>query len=141
MVLEEHGTYKRFAAGETIFENGDEGQQMYVVDSGQIEIVGGSGEHEVRLSALGPEEIFGEMALFGGGVRSATARALVDCGVRVIDKEDIYKIVRDPLARRLLADVGQRLHDVDVRLAQLSAQTELSREQVVDVRDSRSRFG
>lgn len=141
MVLEEHGTYKRFAAGETIFRSGDEGTQMYVIDSGEVEIVSGDDEHAVRLTVLGPEEIFGEMALFGGGTRSATARALVDSGVRVIEEEDIFKIVRDPLARRLLAVMGQRLNDVDVRLAHLSAQTELNREQVMEVRDSRSRFG
>jgi CRP-like cAMP-binding protein len=141
MVLEEHGTYRRFAAGETIFSCGDEGQQMCVVDSGQVEIVGGSDDHELQLTVLGPEEIFGEMALFGSGTRSATARALVDCGVRVIDKEDIFKIVQDPLARRLLAVLGQRLADVDAMLVQLSPETELSHQQVMDVLNSRSRFG
>jgi CRP-like cAMP-binding protein len=141
MVLEEHGTYKRFAAGETIFERGDEGRQMYVVDSGEVEIVSVSDGHEVRLSVLGPEDIFGEMALFGDRPRSATARALVSSGLRVIDEEEIFKLVPDPLARRLLMVMSQRLNDVDVRLAQLSAETELTREGVMDIRGSRSRYG
>ncbi len=141
MVLEEHGTYRRYAAGEVIFEAGDESRQMYVVDSGEVEIVGGSDEREMQLSVMGPEEIFGEMALFGHEPRSATARALVDCGVRVIDEDDILKIVTDPLARRLLTVMGERLRDVDERLAHLSVLTELSPAEVIDVRNSRSRFG
>ncbi len=141
MVLEEHGTHKRFAAGETIFKAGDEGQHMYVVDSGEVEIINVSEGREMRLSVLGPEEIFGEMALFGGGPRSATARAMTDCGVREIDRGDILKLVPSAIARRLLAVMSERLHDVDVRLANLSAATELSREQVLDLRDSRIRYG
>ena len=141
MVLEEHGDYKSFAAGEIIFRAGDETRQMYVVDSGKVEIVGESEGREIQLSVLGPEEIFGEMALFGGGPRSATARAVVNSGVRVIREEEILKLVPNPLARQLLVAMSRRLRDVDERLAKLAEQTDLSREEVLDVRDSRSRFG
>jgi CRP-like cAMP-binding protein len=141
MVLEEHGTYRKYVTGEIIFEKGDETREMYVIDSGEVEILDRSGGQEIRLSVLGPEEIFGEMALFGGRPRSATARALVASGVRVIGEEDIRKLVPDPLARRLLEVMSQRLQDVDSRLAKLSAEGDLSLEQVMQVRESRNRFG
>jgi CRP-like cAMP-binding protein len=141
MVLEEHGTYRKYVTGEIIFEKGDETREMYVIDSGEVEILDRSGGQEIRLSVLGPEEIFGEMALFGGRPRSATARALVASGIRVIGEEDIRKLVPDPLARRLLEVMSQRLQDVDSRLAKLSAEGDLSLEQVMQVRESRNRFG
>ncbi len=141
MVLEEHGTLQHFGPGETIFRRGEEGRHMYVVDSGQVEIIDDSGDRELRLSVLGPEEIFGEMALFGGHVRSATARAVDKASVRAISKDDIYEIVRDQLARHLLVVMGERLRDVDRRLAQLTEEAELSQEQVADLVTHRSRFG
>jgi CRP-like cAMP-binding protein len=141
MVLEEHGTLRHFSAGETIFKAGDEGRHMYVIDSGRVEIVAGPAMHEVRLSVLGPEEIFGEMSLFGGGTHSATARALIRCGVREINKEDVHEMVRDPLARQLLRVMGERLREVDAKLAQIGSETELTPERVRDLIACRSRFG
>ena len=59
------------AAGDVIVEEGAPGDALYVVSEGNVEIrVGGDG-----LSALGPGEWFGEMALLTGDARSATVVA------------------------------------------------------------------
>lgn len=141
MVLEEHGNYRSFSAGEIVFKQGDEGEHMYVVDSGHVEIVVDSGGHELQLSVLGPEEIFGEMAIFGGETRSATARAVDKCGVREISQEDVYKFVHDPLARKLLRVMGARLRDVDAKLLRLRDEAEVSGAQLSELLASRSRYG
>ena len=140
-MLEEHGMHKRFGAGETIFTKGDPGDFMYVVESGKVEIVGLSDGHEVKLSTLGADEIFGEMALFGGAPRSATARAVEDTELRAIGQDDVDALVPDPLAWKLLSVLSQRLRDVDGKLSYLTAQSDLRRDQVMDLYDFRSRYG
>jgi putative ABC transport system ATP-binding protein len=64
------------ADGEDLFTQGSRGNRIYVVESGEIEIIR---EHtdasEELLTRLGPEDHFGEMGPLFGIARSATARA------------------------------------------------------------------
>jgi CRP/FNR family transcriptional regulator, cyclic AMP receptor protein len=62
-----------FEEGETIFEQGDLGDFMYVVVEGEVEII----HRGEVINTLKPGEFFGEMALVDNRPRSAAARALV----------------------------------------------------------------
>ena len=68
---------EQFAAGETIFEQGDEGRHVYVIKSGNVEVVHTrpGGESHI-LKVLGPGDHFGEMALLGRAPRNATVRTV-----------------------------------------------------------------
>ena len=59
-----------FAAQEVLFEAGDLGDTLYVVDSGQLEVVQG----QTVLTKLEPGDAFGEVAVFGAHRRTATVR-------------------------------------------------------------------
>lgn len=78
-LLREH----RFAAGDTIVQEGDEGDSLFVVCSGTVEVVKrwcAAGEQTVRerrIAVLGVGDVFGEMELIDTQRRSATVRA---CG-------------------------------------------------------------
>ena len=61
-----------YAAGQTIFSEGDAAEVMYAVQEGEVEIVAG----DTVLNTLGADEIFGEMALVDKSPRSAAARTL-----------------------------------------------------------------
>ncbi len=64
------------AAGETLFEQGDRGDRIYLIDSGSIDVVRARGDGvEEHLATLGVGEHFGEMGPLFGLPRSATARA------------------------------------------------------------------
>ncbi|HYN33703.1 MAG TPA: ATP-binding cassette domain-containing protein [Ilumatobacteraceae bacterium] len=68
-----------FAAGESIFEQGDHAELIYVVKSGEVDVIrvladGG----EELLTKLGPDQYFGELGPFLGFPRSASVRALTD---------------------------------------------------------------
>ena len=71
-------SHRRFAAGATIFAEGDPGDVAYVVEAGRVEIVKTVDGHATRLGLIGPNGVFGEMALIDGEPRMAGARAVED---------------------------------------------------------------
>jgi CRP-like cAMP-binding protein len=68
---------EEFGAGQVVFTQGDEGRDVYVIKTGNVEIVhtrpGGASE---VLKVLGPGDHFGEMALLGKAPRNATVRTV-----------------------------------------------------------------
>ena len=69
--------------GEILFNEGDEGNQLYVVTEGKIKLGRTSPDgRENLLAILGPGQMFGELSLFDPGPRSATATAVTDCSDR-----------------------------------------------------------
>lgn len=84
---------RSFKAGELIFREGDPASEMYVIESGDVEIQ--SGNH--LLDTLGSKSIFGEMALVDGAPRSATAKALTDVTVvPVSEKQFLFLVSQTP---------------------------------------------
>lgn len=68
---------RTLAAGERLFRAGDPGESLFVVKSGQVELlIEDTAGQKIVLSVAGPGDIFGELALLDGGARSATAVAL-----------------------------------------------------------------
>ena len=81
----------RFAAGDVIFSEGDTGDVMYVVRSGEVSI-----EHKGHvMEIIGGGGIFGEMALIDGSPRSATVRAKTDCKVVPISEKTFLFLVHE----------------------------------------------
>jgi CRP/FNR family transcriptional regulator, cyclic AMP receptor protein len=101
----------KFAAGDVIFAEGDKGDKMYVVRSGEVEIERDGKVVEI-LSSGG---IFGEMALIDGSPRAATARAKTACEVApVTEKSFLFLVHETPFfaiaVMRALADRLRRQH-------------------------------
>ena len=67
---------KKFYQGEVIFEEGQEGDTVYVIRSGSVEISLTRENKKVVLARLGDGNCFGEMASVSSAKRSAAARAL-----------------------------------------------------------------
>jgi len=96
-------------AGETIFKEGDEAQQLFVIKSGEVRIQAGNR----TLAELSTNHIFGEMALIDDAPRSATAVAKTDVElVPISEKQFLFLVSQTPffalkvmrvLARRLRA--------------------------------------
>ncbi len=80
-----------YPSGEVIFQQGDLGDEAFMIVSGEIEISTQSGEDWVVLAALGRGEIFGEMALVDDHPRMATAMAISECTVSVVPQEVFKK--------------------------------------------------
>jgi CRP/FNR family cyclic AMP-dependent transcriptional regulator len=81
---------KHYAAGATIFNEGDKGDRMYFVQSGTVELrVGG---RPVMTAEAGT--FFGEMALIEEAPRSASAHAATDCALMGVDRSRFEYLVR-----------------------------------------------
>jgi len=102
-----------FPAGAVIFEEGDPGSRLYVIQSGQVSIVKRNGHRQVTLARLGAGEFFGEMALLDRQPRSAAA--VVDEPARVLELDEaaFERMVteRGEVALRILRRLSHRLRE------------------------------
>ncbi len=94
---------------------------MYVIQSGQAEVIHSKDDQEVRLAVLGKGDIFGEMAIFQKEVRSATVRALTDVQVLTVDKRIFLRRVHeDPsFVFTILQKMSQRIRGLNEDLVQM----------------------
>jgi len=89
--------------GERIFRAGDEGDALYFIQSGEIQIGGANGEIFAHLHG---GEFFGEMALISDRPRSASARAISYADLFVLTKESFDKVSqRYPKFRNSIAEI------------------------------------
>jgi CRP/FNR family cyclic AMP-dependent transcriptional regulator len=103
---------RRFDAGEKIFLEDDLGNCMYVVRSGKVEVI----SFGKVLENVGPNGMFGEMAMIDDLPRSAAAIACKPTEAAAIDKDTFRFLVRqDPefalRIMRLLANRIRRMND------------------------------
>jgi CRP/FNR family cyclic AMP-dependent transcriptional regulator len=96
-----------FAKGATIFREGEQGDEFFVVVRGQVEIKSGNRWFET----VGQNGIFGEMALIDDGPRSATVVALTDVTVAPIQEQQFLFMVKHTpfFALRVMRVLANRL--------------------------------
>ncbi len=78
-------------AGSVVFSEGDEGEEMFGIVDGEVQLL--VDNNVVR--TLGPDDIFGEMALIDSVARSATAVASKDSVLAVINKHRFLFLVQE----------------------------------------------
>ena len=101
--------------GEIIFHQGDEGHCMYVILDGTVEVYLEKDGQELSLKLCRESDFLGEMAIFRGDVRSASARAIGKVRMLTIDKKNfLRRIHEDPsIAFRLVEGLSQRIADLN----------------------------
>src|SRR6266576_4645620 len=82
-----------FEEGDVVFCQGDEGSALYIVEDGAVEISFGEGRTRVVLASLFPGQYFGELSLFDGSPRSATATAVKNSRLVRLDRDDLVDFV------------------------------------------------
>ncbi len=96
-----------FKAGSVIFREGDEARELFVIKSGRVRIQIGNR----TITELGPDSIFGEMALIDSEPRSATASAITEVElVPVSEKQFLFLVSQTPFfALKVMRALAQRL--------------------------------
>jgi CRP-like cAMP-binding protein len=113
---------KLYKDGEIIIRQGEEGNCMYVIQEGQVEVFLQEGDIELQLVILKEGEFFGEMALVDCEVRTASVRALGLTRVITIDKKNFLRNIHENpiLALRLAEVLSQRIRDLNDEISRLS---------------------
>jgi len=106
---------KSFQAGEHVFYEGDDGDELYLIHSGEVRIYKVIGDRELTLSTLKEDEFFGEVAALLGEYRTASAVATTEVTVVAFPTDIIEKIITNQteVAVRLLKLMARRLKAAD----------------------------
>jgi len=80
----------KVSQGQTLFQAGDPGDSLFIVRVGQIELfIKDTAGQKIVLHTAQPGDMFGELAMLDSGSRTATAVALSDSEVLVLDRDDL----------------------------------------------------
>ena len=117
---------RRWEHGEVIFREGDPGNTCYLLQTGAVLL---TREHQdgrtVALAELRAGGMFGELAMFRGETRSATATAIEATEAVALLAPDVQRLIRgNPgIASKLLAALAERVSTTTERLLRQSFQT------------------
>ena len=98
---------------EVLFRKGDVGSSMFIVEDGAMEIcvLSGQDREEIRVSTIDKGGFFGELALISGLPRTATAKAIEDCRLLEMWREEFINFLstRPIVAISMINEIGKRL--------------------------------
>lgn len=109
------GGAAQYAPGEVVFQEGEPGRQMFVIEEGQVEIFRSAAAGPKRVGTLGAGDFFGEMAIIDDLPRAATVRALTECRLLAIDHGTFDRMLRQfpEVAIRMLRKMSARLRELE----------------------------
>ena len=103
-------------AGDTLFHTGDPGESLFVVRSGSIELyIKDTAGQKIVLTIAEEGNLFGELSLLDSGPRTATAIALTDSELLVLDRDDLLLLFqkRPDAALNMLAAMSTMTRKAD----------------------------
>jgi len=104
-------THQAVAANDVVCWIGDEGDTLFIVESGHVAITAPDdrGDH-ITLDSLGPGGVFGEISLLDGGPRTATVRAVTAVSLLALRREAFHTFLRQrpDVAIEILQIMGAR---------------------------------
>ena len=110
-----------YKAGETIFNEHDHGDALYVVEEGSVRIwVTDEDLNEVTLAELQPGQFFGELAVLDRGERSSSATAITDTHLHRLSSDDFQKFLIEhaDCAIDVICEIGARMRQTNLLVSQ-----------------------
>ena len=116
------------APGQMLIAEGEVAEHMFVVLSGEVEVLHKGGlDHDVRVALLGPGDWVGEMAILDVQPRSASVRALASSALLRVTAADVRRLLYEPaldqyaiLAMNIARELSRRLRVADRVIAHAS---------------------
>lgn len=117
---------KKFSQGETIVLEGTQGKDVFLINSGTVHILASmtlanEKQKSKGIAKLSENEFFGELAIFSNNSRSATAVAVTDCEITIINGTALLNFMDEnpaqgyPVLRHFLDQISQRMHENNIR--------------------------
>ena len=107
-----------FSDGVTLVREGDIGDVMFIIVSGEVRVLINKGRKEVELARRKAGEYVGEMALISKEPRSATVTAVGDVHALCIDQKSFESLLRDrpDVSLAVIQVLCERLKEADTKL-------------------------
>jgi CRP-like cAMP-binding protein len=120
---------KKIPANTVLFQEGDHGEEMYIIQSGKVKISKRIRGVEKTLATLEKGEFFGEMAILNDKPRSAAAETIDDCEMLVIDRKTFDALIRGnaEIAVRFIKRLADRLRETNDQMDSLMIKDNTSR--------------
>jgi CRP/FNR family cyclic AMP-dependent transcriptional regulator len=120
---------KSIPAGTALFQEGDKGEEMFIIQSGRVKISKRIRGVEKTLATLEKGEFFGEMAILNDKPRSASAETLENCEMLVIDRKTFDALIRgnSEIAVRFIKRLADRLRETNEQMEALMIKDNTSR--------------
>jgi CRP/FNR family transcriptional regulator, cyclic AMP receptor protein len=119
---------QKLSVGEVLFREGDAGAELFVVLSGELEVLKSArGTRDTRVALLGPTDVVGEMSMLDGKPRSATVRGLSPVKLGVLTGQSLDALYRRDLKGyaililNMAREVSRRLRVADGLISSFAA--------------------
>jgi CRP-like cAMP-binding protein len=115
---------RTFPAGSIVFAEGDPGAELYVIQTGRVQLSRRVRGRDMHLLTLAAGEFFGEMAIVNNKPRSATATVLEEARMLALDARTFEAMVRgnSEIAIRLVKKLAARLDVANMQVEKLLLQ-------------------
>ncbi len=112
---------KELPTGTVIFREGETGREMYVLQSGKVDITKKIRDTEKTLATLNPGDFFGEMSILNNKPRSANAVVSENAKLLIVEPKMFESMIRNnvEIAIRIIKMLAKRLQDADDQIENL----------------------
>ncbi len=113
---------RTYLAGEIVFDEGEEGQALYVVVKGRVAVCHQGRPVDGRVTEFTDGMLFGELALLDGMPRSLQAVAVEDTTLAALSRADFtglvetHAVIASKIALQLARDLGHKLRENFIRM-------------------------
>ncbi|MEK6699754.1 MAG: cyclic nucleotide-binding domain-containing protein [Nitrospirota bacterium] len=120
---------KKIPAGTVLFQEGDRGEEMYIIQAGKVKISKKVRGVDKTLAMLEKGEFFGEMSILNDKPRSATAETVEDSDLLVIDRKTFDTLIRGnpEITVRFIKRLADRLREANEQMEALMIKDNTSR--------------
>lgn len=127
-----HTERRLYAHGELVIQQGDHGQELFIVERGKVEVLVDRHHGMEHVATLGPRDFFGEMSLLTGEQRRATVRSEGEVALLVVSKDALQPILE--ASPQLATDISEVLAEREVALGRQSHAPERSEDEATERR-------
>jgi CRP/FNR family transcriptional regulator, cyclic AMP receptor protein len=124
-MAEDTQLYQKFGRtvrpGEIVFQEGDTGDQMFIIQEGRVKVTKSLSGREHVLSTLGKGDFFGEMAIVNNVRRTATVTAVSEVQLLAFNREGFLSMVTKnaKIALNIIDKLCRRLQNMNTQIQQL----------------------
>ena len=114
----------KYPKGTMILEENSEGEDIFFIVTGKVNIFKTINDEKVDLAVLGEKDFFGEMSMFLQHKRSASVEALEDCEIIVGNKQEFINAIKENpnKAIRIISTMAKRLQAAHKFISSLEGQ-------------------